>query len=72
MIGYLVGIEWFSSDQGNYPNTSEFPSKFYSDKNAAYADFEEKRRENDSWSFGCRRAYIAPIDADGNIGEREY
>lgn len=72
IIGYLVGKEWFSADQGDAPNNFEFPDKFIIDETEAMETFEKLKNTNAEWSFGYERAYIAEVYEDGTILERRY
>lgn len=73
MIGYLIGWEWFSADQGDAPNNFEFPERFIREREEAEAEFEKlKEEKNKKWGFGYQKAYIAEIQEDGTIGERRY
>ena len=72
VMAYLLGTEWFSADQGDMPNNHEFPTKFFLNKEDAEREFVEMNKKNDTWGFGYQMAYIAPMYADGTIGERRY
>lgn len=55
---YLVGICWYSGDQGDFPNTSEFPSQCFDDYKEAEAAYSELAKRNSRWSFGFQEAYL--------------
>ena len=69
-IGYLIGIEWYSGDQGDFPNLSEFPDRFIREREEAENTFKELKKKNNSWGFGYQQAYIAEIKESGEISRR--
>lgn len=71
IIGYLVGVEWFSADQGEYTNHTEFPDFFSTSRKEAEKEFKKLHKNNEDWGFGSRRAYIAPV-FEGVVGNRRY
>ena len=58
MMLYLLGIAWYSADQGDYPNTSNFPSYCCATFEEALAKYEELAKEDRSWGFGSQKAYL--------------
>lgn len=73
VIGYLIGIEWYSGDQGDFPNLSEFPDRFIREREEAENAFKKLKEEmNDTWGFGYQQAYIAEIQETGDISARRY
>lgn len=55
---YLVGAIWYSADQGDYPNTREFPSYCCATFEEALEKYEELAKEDSSWGFGSQKAYL--------------
>lgn len=51
---YLVGVSWYSADQGDYPNTDEFPSFVSDDEAAAEAEYRRLAQGDKSWGYGAR------------------
>lgn len=72
VTGYLMGRVWYSTDNTDCPNLSEFPSRFTTVKEEAEAWLREESRKDSTWGYGEDRAYIAPIYDDGSIGDRIY
>ena len=56
---YLVGVVWFSSDQGDWPNNYEFPSCLFDNLEDAEAKYEELAKGNSTWTCGFQEAYLA-------------
>lgn len=67
-LGFLVGTYWYSADQGEMPNTYEFPKQFIQSFEKAEELFLEESSKNHSWGCGGETAYIAPVYKDGEIG----
>ncbi len=58
-IIYLVGTNWFSPDQGDFPNTHEFPSYCFATLEEADVKYQELARKDRDWGHsGFQEAYI--------------
>lgn len=55
---YLVGVVWFSSDQGDWPNTYEFPSFVFDNLEEAEAKYMELAKGDHTWTCGFQEAYL--------------
>ena len=60
---YLVGTVWYSADQGDFPNSSDFPYfVFVDDLQSAKVKYDELSQSRDrSWGFGFERAYLVSM-----------
>ena len=63
---FLVGAIWFSADQGDFPNASEFPSSAFASLKEAEAEYERLAAQNRSWGFGFQEAYLVEA-RDGEL-----
>ena len=63
---YLVGAVWYSGDQGDFSNTSEFPSSAFASLQEAETEYERLAAQNKSWSFGFQEAYLVEA-RDGEL-----
>ena len=59
---YLVGVCWFSADQGDFPNTSQFPKKCFGSLEEAEALYQELSKKDNSWTGGGQSAYLVEAD----------
>lgn len=59
---YLVGSKWYSADQGDWPNTSEFPAYVFCNLEDAENKYEEIRKSDKSWGFGSETAYLVEME----------
>ena len=60
---YLVGTKWYSADQGDWPNTSEFPYfVFVDDFASADAKYKDLAKNDRSWGFGSETAYLVEME----------
>jgi len=64
---YLVGVDWYSGDQGDFPNHSSFPSYHSSSFLKAKAKYEELASGDRSWSCGSQGAYLVGARPDGKF-----
>ena len=55
---YLVGSCWYSGDQGDFPNNFHFPTFISESLEEAERMYEEKAKEDDTWGYGCKSAYL--------------
>ena len=62
---YLVGEAWYSGDQGDYPNASTTPSFSTSSLEEAEERYQELSKNDSSWSYGFRQAYLVEVGPDG-------
>ncbi len=63
---YLVGSCWYSCQQGDMPNSSNFPSFWYESLHDALQKYEELARK-DEHSYGeVTEAYLVEMDEVGN------
>lgn len=60
---YLVGTSWYSADQGDMPNRSEFPCfVFVDDFESADAKYQDIAKNDKSWGFGSETAYLVEME----------
>jgi hypothetical protein len=59
---YLVGIVWYSADQGDYPNTDNFPQVVFANLEEALEKYEELAKDDRKWGFGWQEAYLAEAE----------
>lgn len=62
MYIYLIGTSWYSSDQGDYPNTDNFPEYVETEWSKALSRFEELKKKDRSWSCGSQKAYLVQME----------
>ena len=58
---YLVGTTWYSADQGDFPNSSDFPYFAFVDLEEAKAKYNELSSHDRSWGFGFEKAYLVSM-----------
>ena len=68
---YIVKTEWFSADQGEFPNTAIITHGIYSKKEDALKRYEEIRKNDRSWGFGSETTYMYEATMDEEYTERE-
>lgn len=66
-VFYMIGMDWFSADQGDSPNHGSFPSFHTFSASEAEKKFKEYEARNESWSFGSARAYMVGALPDGSF-----
>lgn len=59
---YLVGVVWFSADQGDFPNTDNFPTAVFACLEEAEEKYKELAKEDREWGFGSQEAYLAEAE----------
>ena len=64
---YLVGIVWYSADQGDFPNTDSFPAVVYPSLEEAERKYTELAKEDRKWGFGWQEAYLAEAEFGKSI-----
>ena len=62
---YLVGVYWYSADQGDWPNVQAAPQFFFERLKDAKAKYEELAKADRSWRFGFQTAYLVEASPDG-------
>lgn len=72
IIGWLLGVDAFSDDQGGCPNRWEFPCDFTKSEIRAKEFLERESADDYSVPYRYRSAYIAPIYDNHCIGNRIY
>ena len=77
VAAYLLGRSWFSANEGEGPNCREFPKRLVINESEARSWLAAESRNDThwnrgSWDCGSDKAYIAPVYADGTIGDRIY
>ena len=64
---YLVGTVWYSGDQGDFPNTWNFPESAYASLEEAEAEYERLSAARDRcWHGGLEKAFLVEA-RDGRI-----
>lgn len=56
---YVVYVEWYSADQGDFPNTQHSLYLVTENRKEAEEEYEKLKKNDRSWSFGCERAVLA-------------
>ena len=56
---YLVGRVWYSPDQGESPNTSEFPSQCFATLEEAEVAYNELAKDDNDYGYSFQKAYLA-------------
>jgi hypothetical protein len=64
---YLVGVDWFSDDQGGMPNHKSFPSSATTSVEEARSRYKNLAANDREWSFGSQGAYLVGVRPDGGF-----
>lgn len=62
---YLIGRRWYSADQGDFPNCTEFPKLCTTDLEKAEVLYNELAKDDETWSFGFCEAYLIESNDNG-------
>lgn len=72
IVGYVCGTEWFSDDQGGWPNYNDFPHIWFQTELMARDYLEDEARHNTSGYESYTKAYMCPVYDDGTFGDKIY
>lgn len=68
---YIVNTEWYSADQGDFPNTAIITHGIYSKKEEAIKRYKEIRKNDRNWGYGWETTYLLEVTMDEEYKERE-